>query len=316
MAAPLPSHILIIGATGNIGKYITNSVLQAKPSFPKITVLTSAATASAKHELLNGWKASGVSIIIGDVTNSADIANAYRSVDTVISCVGRGVLDQQQEFIRLAEESESVQWFFPSEYGTDIEHNSRSPNEKPHQMKLAVRKYVREHTSRLKVTYVVVGPYFEMWVGMGRFGHKLGGFDIKNKEAAVIADGQGQIGFTTMPDTGKAVVAALRHPEASFNKALKVASFVATPNQVLAECEKQTGAKFTVRHIPLAEVEAFEDQMYKEQNPFAAVSALRRIWATGGTLYGKWDNQSIGLDSSNLESLEVAVQRHVRGETS
>ena len=200
MAAPIPSHILIVGATGTIGKYIANSVVQSRPPFPKITVLTSVATASAKHELLNGWKASGVSIIVGDVTNPADIANAFRNVDTVISCVGRDLLDQQKEWIRLAEESEGVQWFFPSEYGTDVEHNSRSPDEKPHQMKLAVRKYVREHTKRLKVTYVVVGPYFEMWVGTGKFGYQLGGFDIKNKEATVIADGQGQIGFTTMPE--------------------------------------------------------------------------------------------------------------------
>lgn len=121
--------------------------------------------------------------------------------------------------------------------------------------------------------------------------------------------------LTSDYSTGKAVIAALRHPEASFNKALKVASFVATPNQVLAECEKQTGAKFTVKHIPLAEVETFEAQMWKEQNPFAVGPTLRRIWATGGTLYDKWDNQSIGLGSSILESLEVAVQRHVRGET-
>lgn len=120
---------------------------------------------------------------------------------------------------------------------------------------------------------------------------------------------------TSNYSTGKAVIAALRHPDVSFNKALKVASFVATPNQVLAECEKQTGAKFSVTHIPLAEIETFEAQMWKEQNPFAVGPTLRRIWATGGTLYDKWDNQSIGLDSSNLESLEVAVQRHVRGET-
>jgi len=314
MAAPLPSHILIIGATGNIGKYITNAVVQAKPSFPKITVLTSAATASSKHELLEGWKSSGVSIKVGDITNAADIADAYRGVDTVISCVGRDLIEKQIEMIRLAEESESVQWFFPSEYGTDIEHNERSQHEKPHQKKLAVRRYIREHTKRLKVTYVVVGPYFEMWVGAGNFQHKLGGFDITKKEAAVIGDGEGRIGFTTMPDTGKAVVAALQHPEASFNKALKVASFVTPPNQVLTEIEKQTRAKFAVKHIPLAEVEEFEAQMYKEGHPIAVISTLRRIWATGGTLYDKWDNESIGLDNSNLETLEVVVGRHVRGE--
>lgn len=199
MTASLPSHILIFGATGNIGRYITDAVVQSFPNIT-ITVFTSAATASSKAELLNGWRASGVSIIVGDITNLTDVANAYRGVDTIISCVGRDVLGHQKELIRLAEESNSVQWFFPSEYGTDVEHSPSSAHEKPHQMKLAIRKYVREHTKRLKVTYVVVGPYFEMWVGLGKFGPKLGGFDIQNKEAVIIGDGEGQIAFTTMPE--------------------------------------------------------------------------------------------------------------------
>ncbi|KFH46805.1 Isoflavone reductase-like protein [Hapsidospora chrysogenum ATCC 11550] len=274
---PASLYILIIGATGNIGKYITNSVVQSKPSFPKIIVFTSPATASSKHELIEGWKASGVSIKVGDVTNPADIGAAYHGI----------------EMIKIAEESESVQWFFPSGYGTDIEHNPRSRHEKPHLMKLAVCRHIREHARRLKVTYVVVGPYFEMWVGAGNFQDKLGGFDIATKQAAVIGDGEVKIGFTTMPDTGKVAVAALQHPEAPFNKALK------------------TSAKLYVKHIPLAEVEGFGAQMYEEGHPFSVVSTLRRIRATGGTLYDTWDNGGIGLDSNNLESLEVDVQRHV-----
>lgn len=121
--------------------------------------------------------------------------------------------------------------------------------------------------------------------------------------------------LTSDHSTGKAVVAALRHPAVSSNQSLKVASFVATPNQVLEEIEKQTGAKFTVKHIPLAEVETFEAQMYKEQNPFAVGPTLRRIWATGGTLYDKWDNERLGLGSCDMEALADVVQRHVHGET-
>ena len=93
-----------------------------------------------------------------------------------------------------------MQWFFPSEYGTDIEHNPRSRHEKPHLMKLAVCRHIREHARRLKSRTSVVGPYFEMWVGAGNSQDKLGGFDIATKQAAVIGDGEGKIGFTPMPE--------------------------------------------------------------------------------------------------------------------
>lgn len=199
MASPRLS-VLVIGATGNIGDFITSSLIEAKDAFSKITVFTSEATLSSKAELLNKWKAAGVHVVTGDVTNAADITRAYSGIEVVISCVGRAVLDQQQELIRLAEESESVQWFFPSEYGTDIEHNEKSSSERPHQIKLAVRKYIREHTKRLRVTYVVVGPYFELWLGGGTSMNQIGGFDLENNKAVLIGDGEGKIAFTTMSE--------------------------------------------------------------------------------------------------------------------
>lgn len=195
----IPSHVLIFGATGNIGRFITNKILQSKPNISKITIFTSANTLSTKTALINGWKSAGASVITGDITNATDIANAYQGVDTVISCVGRAVLDQQQELVRLAEESGSVQWFFPSEYGTDIEHGPQSATEKPHQMKLAIRKYIREQTKRLKVTYVVTGPYFEMWLD-DTCADQIGGFNIEKNEATLIGDGEGKIAFTTMEE--------------------------------------------------------------------------------------------------------------------
>ena len=192
-----PSHILIFGATGAIGRFITNSIIRSKPNFPKITIFTSPSTNSTKDGLISSWKSAGASVIVGDITNASDVANAYRDVDTVVSCLGRAVLDQQKELIRLAEESGNVQWFLPSEYGTDIEHNERSATEKPHQMKLGIRRYIREHTKRLRATYVVVGPYFDMWVD-GQ--DHLGGYDLKEKSAFLIEDGEGKIGFTTMEE--------------------------------------------------------------------------------------------------------------------
>lgn len=163
-------------------------------------LFTSANTAASKASLLAKWKSSGLSVIEGDITNPADVSGAYASTgaDTVVSAVGRGVVDTQIELLRLAEQSGSVKWFLPSEYGTDVEHNAKSAGEKPHQLKLKVRRFARENLKQVKVTYVVTGPYFDMWVDVVPGAEQAGGFDVEKKVAYVIDDGEGRIGFCTM----------------------------------------------------------------------------------------------------------------------
>ncbi|KAK4071980.1 hypothetical protein Trihar35433_4044 [Trichoderma harzianum] len=306
-----PSHILVLGATGNVGKAIMDAIVNASPAFTRVSILTSKETAASKSDLIDGWKSSGVSIVLGDVTNPQDIETAYDGVDTVISCLGRGALEAQKELIRLAEESPSVRWFFPSEFGTDPEHNERSAQEKPHQTKLAVRKFILENTKQLNVTYLIVGPYFDMWVDQRKWSDGLGGVDVVGREAILTGDGNTKIGFTTLKDAGTAVVAALRHPEESHNAVLRVASFVKTSNEVFSEYEKQLGVKFSAKYISLADHEAEEGSMWEKGSPWAVVAALRRIWATGGAMYDHFSNEDIGLGNGGMESLEEAVRKHV-----
>ncbi len=118
--------------------------------------------------------------------------------------------------------------------------------------------------------------------------------------------------FPRQRSVGKCLVAALRHPEASFGKALKVQSFVVTPKQVLAEYEKQTGAKWAVSYLPLEKLRETEDRLWAEGSRAATSITLRRIWAEGGTLYDKNDNDLIGLAPEDMESLETAVRRAVQ----
>ena len=195
-----PFRILIFGATGTIGRYITDALLNAQPSFDQVSIFTSPGTVESKVELLEPWKDKGLQVVTGDITNPNDIAAAYESEkpDTVVSCLGRGAIQHQTEIIRLAEEG-TVKWLFPSEYGTDIEYGPKSVYEKPHQNKLAVRQYIRENIKRLKVTYLVTGPYFDMWVRRTPV-EGLNFFDAEKKEAVLVEDGKGKIGFCTMAE--------------------------------------------------------------------------------------------------------------------
>ncbi|KAI1140039.1 NAD(P)-binding protein [Hypoxylon sp. FL0543] len=317
MAGQLPSKILIFGATGNIGKYITNAIVSAKPPIAQqISIFTSQATASSpsKQDLLSSWKSQGVSVITGDLNDADDVRKAYNGIDTVISCLGRNALLSQIELLKLAEESKDVQWFFPSEYGTDIEYDSSSKNEKPHQGKLRVREFIRDNLKRVKCTYVVTGPYIEMFLPLAPVAEDAGGFDTKSKRAVVVGSGDEKVGFTTMPDVGKLVVAALRHPKVSMGKALKVQSFVTTPNAIVAEFERQTGSKWTVEHTSNQRLREVEKEKWDANSPIATLYTLKRIWAEGGTLYDRTDNEVLGLKPEDMEPLSVAVKKAVNGE--
>lgn len=80
----------------------------------------------------------------------------------------------------------------------------------------------------------------------------------------------------------------------SRNRALKVNSFTTTPNEILAEFERQTGATWQASYTPLDDLRALEKQAWEKGEPAAGGITLRRIWTEGGTLYEKRDNDLIG----------------------
>lgn len=117
----------------------------------------------------------------------------------------------------------------------------------------------------------------------------------------------------TWCSVGKLVVAALRHPEVSTGKVLKVQSFVTTPNAIVAEFEKQTGSKWTVDHTPNQKLREMENEKWNANDPIATLYTLKRIWAEGGTLYDKTDNEILGLTSGDMEPLSAVVERAISG---
>lgn len=117
----------------------------------------------------------------------------------------------------------------------------------------------------------------------------------------------------TSHSVGKLVVAALRQPQVSLGKVLKVQSFVTTPNAIVAEFEKQTGTKWSVDHTPNERLREIEKEKWDTNNPMATLYTLKRIWAEGGTLYEKTDNEILGLTEGDMEPLSNAVERAVSG---
>lgn len=99
----------------------------------------------------------------------------------------------------------------------------------------------------------------------------------------------------------------------SLGKALKVQSFVTTPNAIVEEFEKQTGAKWTVDHTPNQRLREAEKESWEHNSPIATLYTLKRIWAEGGTLYDKTDNEILGLKPEDMEPLSLVVEKAVSG---
>ncbi|KAE9369092.1 NAD(P)-binding protein [Stipitochalara longipes BDJ] len=314
--APKKENLLLIGATGYIGSYILEEIIKAKESFGKIAIFTSPKTAETKAEKLEKLKSQGVEVIIGDTGNEGELLKAFEGIDTVISAAGRPIIAQQIDWINAAIKAPSVKRFFPSEYGTDVEYDESSKGEVPHQQKLKVRAALRQQEKEgkgLEYTLVVTGPFAYGFLAAGKAG--LGGFDVKEKKAVVLGDGKGRVSLTTDPDVGKLVVAALLHPEAAKNRALRVNSFTTTPLDIVKEFEKQTGGeKWEVEYVSFEKIREEEKKAYEESNPWAVGFTLRRIWGEGGTLYEKRDNWVVEKEEG-LDSLEDAVKVAIAAQT-
>jgi hypothetical protein len=106
----------------------------------------------------------------------------------------------------------------------------------------------------------------------------------------------------------------LTHWERAKGRALKLNSFTTTPDEILAEFEKQTGEKWEVGYTSLDQLKAFEEEAWAKGEPDATGLTLRRIWTEGGTLYEKRDNADIGAEDT--VTLAEAVKASIRAQLS
>jgi saccharopine dehydrogenase-like NADP-dependent oxidoreductase len=82
----MPSNILIIGATGVIGKPITHQIVSAKSTFGRIAILTSNNTANNKADEVRALKGQGVEVLVGDLQVEDDVKRAYEGESMSRNC--------------------------------------------------------------------------------------------------------------------------------------------------------------------------------------------------------------------------------------
>lgn len=96
-----------------------------------------------------------------------------------------------------------MKWFLPSEYGTDIAYGPASAQEKPHQQKLKVRAVLEKEISRdhLDYSYVVTGPFAEMYLHFTPGLDEAGGWDVRGRKAVLLGEnGRERVSLTSMKE--------------------------------------------------------------------------------------------------------------------
>jgi uncharacterized protein YbjT (DUF2867 family) len=298
MSANNYKNVILLGATGNVGKYVLPALL-ADSSF-NVTVL-SRNNSSATFP-------SNVKVIKIDYSDTAALTKALANQDVVVSTIGgEGLASNFGEVLVQAAIDAKVKWIIPSEFGIDVE--DPAANIPLLASKLAVANLLKKNQSNIAYTFITTGAFLD-W----GFDNGFLGFDIKNHTAVLYDEGKNLVSGTTLPTIAKAVVGTLRNPQLTQNKRIYVADATFTQQQALALFEKYTNAKWTVKNVVAANERKRAEENLAKGNIREAFGGYILSFAYGGNpganFEGKSINKAIGVPTVPLEQIvKEAVQR-------
>lgn len=299
MSKIIYKNILLIGGTGDTGKYILPALL-ADSSF-NVSVLSRASSKATFPSNLN--------IIKVDYSDKNALTKALVGQDVVISAVGGEAIDTDFGIV-LAEAAidAGVKWIIPSEFGGDYDDPIIDTipvlASKP-----TVGKLLIKNQSRIAHTFISPGMFLD-W----SFDNGFTGFDIRNRTATIFDEGVRRQSGTTLPYIAKAVVAILHHPEIALNKRIFIANTTFSQQEALAYFEKETGTKWTV--IPASAKETYNNankELAEGKITEAFVDYIRSLIYGDNKSFlfeGRTSNKELGIPTLPLEQLvKEAVQR-------
>ncbi|KAM3234903.1 eugenol synthase 1 isoform X1 [Capsicum annuum] len=117
----MASKILVIGATGRMGKHVVQSSVKAGHTTFVLVRRSTLESDPAKANLVDSFNNLGVTILHGDLYDHESLVKSIEQVDVVISTVGRMQLTDQLNIIAAIKKVDNIKRFFPSEFGMDVD---------------------------------------------------------------------------------------------------------------------------------------------------------------------------------------------------
>jgi nucleoside-diphosphate-sugar epimerase len=286
-------NVAIIGASGNLGTPVLNTLLNHSPF--DITVVS--------RQESDRTFPPNVKVIKADYSSQESLTNALKGQDVVLSLVGGAALGDQKKLIDAAIAA-GVKRFLPSEYGSNVEDERTRKIVPVFEAKKGAVNYLKSKEDVIEWSSLVTGGFFDWGLKVGFFG-----FDFASKTATLIDEGQATFSTTNLEQIGHAIIAVLQKPAETKNQYVYVASFNLSQKEILAEIEKITGEKWTTKQVASADsIQTGREKLAK--GDFSGIADLIKgvAFTELGDLRpaGLW-NEKLGLKKESLEDTLKAI---------
>ncbi|KAF8040206.1 hypothetical protein BT93_B2440 [Corymbia citriodora subsp. variegata] len=167
MTAPTPAsgRVLVVGATGFIGRFITEASIEAGRQ--TYVLVRPGSSSPSKANTVETLQKKGAIVLRGLINDRSLVESILREheIEIVISAVGGGDILDQLTLVEAIKAVGTVKRFLPSEFGHDLDRaDPVEPGLTMYKEKREVRQLIEEH--RLPYTYICCNsiaswPYYD-----------------------------------------------------------------------------------------------------------------------------------------------------------
>ncbi|VVA28761.1 PREDICTED: isoflavone reductase [Prunus dulcis] len=291
MMACEKSKILIIGATGYLGKYMLKaSVSLGHPTYAYVRPIKPK-TDSSKLLLHKEFEAMGATIFQGELNDHEKLVKAVEQVDVVISTVAVPQHLEQLKLIKAIKDAGNIKRFIPSEFGNEVDRISGLP---PFEALLDNKRKIRRAIEAAGIPYTFVsansfGAYFVDYLLHPR--------EKTNHQVTVYGTGEAKAVLNYEEDVATYTIKAATDPRVA-NRVIvyRPQGNIVSQLDLISSWEKKTGCTLTRSYVPEEEILKLSETLPSPDN--IAMSILHNIFIKG-------DQMSFELTENDLEASEL-----------
>ncbi|KAI0529019.1 hypothetical protein KFK09_001564 [Dendrobium nobile] len=297
MGSPNVSKILVIGATGYLGRHLVQaSIKLGHPTFALARPITSSHNIE-KINLIQSFKNDGVNVLFGDLNDHDWLVNLIKKVDVVFSVLGHEPsiqLEEQTRIISAIKEAGNIKRYFPSEFGFDVD---RLQILEPAKSVLAIKVKIREAIRKEGIPFTFVSSNFCCSYFLSRLG-QVEAAGIPTDTVFILGDGNTKVIFVDEHDIATYAIKAAED-ERTLNKILymRPPANIYSHNELISLWEKKKN--ITLKRIYVAEEEVLR-KINESPQPFPFFYAI----AHAGFIKGETTNfdidPTVGIEASQL----------------